>query len=165
MADTGLHSPSANGEDYTGWTDPTYAYSSDDSRAEPAASTNQHDWYNFSLGVPGAVTSIDGIEVICEFRANATGGGARIIVELSWDGGPNYTSQGAYLEETGVTDVSHTQGGAADTWGRSWAASEFSDANFRVRCTHDGNRISQLDHIQVRVTYTESARRIFITHA
>ena len=159
MADTGLHSPSANGDDYAQWSNPTDAYSSDDARAAPTALNQQHDWYNYSLGVPGSVASIDGIEALCEFRASATGGAARINVELSWDGGASYTSQGATLTETGVTDVTHTQGGAADTWGRAWSEGDFSDANFRVRITQipgASNRTPQLDHLQVRVTIPQA---------
>jgi len=156
MPDTGALSPAANGDDYTGWNNPTNAYSSNDSDSEPAASTNQHDWYNFSIDTTGWA-SIDGIEVSCEFAASSTGGAARITPELSWDGGTSYTSLGTVLEETGTSDVTHTAGGAAELWGHAWAVGELTNANFRVRLTHGGNRVSYLDHVTVTVTYTASA--------
>lgn len=156
MADTGLKSPTASGEDYTAWGSATRAYASNDQWAEGGTDDEEHDYYDFAFGVPGSAT-IDGIEVKLEAKGDS--GDEAIEVELSWDSGPNYTTSGKTTGAMTTSDVIYTLGGATDTWGRSWSDTEFSDANFRARVTADLSSGDEclLDHIQVKVYYTEVA--------
>ena len=63
-------------------------------------------------------------------------------------------SDGTCVRET---TVEHTGilGGSADTWGRTWSASELSDTNFRVRVLALGgnNRDFFLGWVPVQVHY------------
>lgn len=163
MADTGLQSPSANGDDYTGWTSsPENVYTSDDARAHPGgAGARQHDYYNFGFSIPAGAT-IDGIEVVFEWL-RAVGTTADVGIELSHDGGTSYTSSSKNLTTTSASDTTDTAGGAADTWGRAWSVSEFTNANFRVRITNnEGGGRPDIDHLEVRVTYTEASGNIVV---
>lgn len=165
MADTGLHSPSANGDDYTGWTFPDRAYSSNDSRTYPASGGAQHDYYDFTFDVPAGAT-IDGILVSMEYKSYDATHPSGADFELSWDGGASYTSSGYGVIKTDTNDTTETQGGAADLWGHAWSQGECSNTNFRLRLTGTGTRRCETDHLQVTIYYTEAvARRIFITHA
>lgn len=151
MADTGLKSPTATGEDYNQWTLPTRAYTSDDLWTSEDTVGHKQDYYNFAFGVPTGATPV-GIEVKLEAKYVISQG--QIGCELSWDGGANYTGSGKNTGPLTGSDVIYTLGGAADLWGRAWADTEFSDANFRVRVNADAVWCL-IDHIQVRVYYTE----------
>jgi hypothetical protein len=55
-----------------------------------------------------------------------------------------------------TSEATYTLGGAADTWGRTWAIGDFTDTNFRVRIINvstNTNRDFSLDWAAVRVTY------------
>ena len=166
MADTGLLSPAANGDDYSQWATPTNAYLSNNAYASPTAADQLHDYYNFTITIP-AESTINGIEASLEghaFNANGT----IIGIELSWDGGANYTATGYAAAYPSTADETDVLGGAANLWGReAWAISEFTDANFRARVDSTGAASKCfLDHLQVKIYYTEATvRRIFITHA
>lgn len=161
MADTGLKSPTATGEDFNDWDNPTWAYASDNNRADGdglKAAPHEQDYYNFTFGVPDGAT-IDGVEVVIEAKTQPDSA-VKTRVELSWDGGANYT---AYKEKTGwpsgvAADATKTFGANDDLWGRVWASGEFSNANFRVKVYPKGPSNGDtwyIDHLQVRVTYTE----------
>jgi len=160
MPDTGLQSPSATGEDYNEWLYPTYAYASDDEYARPFGAAEQQDWYNFGFSIPAGAT-IDGIEILAEGHKTSAGGESTDDIEFSWDGGVNYTTSSKSVTFPDITDTTETAGGAADTWGRSWTVSEFSNANFRVRFTAAGTKGMFVDHIQIRVTYTAGEERLY----
>ena len=52
-------------------------------------------------------------------------------------------------------------GGTSDAWGRSWALSELTAANFKVRVicnSTDSGRDFYLDSIPVRITYADTYR-------
>lgn len=54
-------------------------------------------------------------------------------------------------------DAGRIDRGAADTWGRTWASGDFSNANFRVRITDVASSTSRdfsLDWVGVQVSYT-----------
>ena len=162
MTDTGVKYPTNNGDDYTDWTNPTNAYSDNGSYAEGDQKTDEeHDWYDFDFGVPGDISSIDGIKVELEGHEGSTSAQNSTYVYLSWDGGTNYTSS-KYAYFYNGADQQQTLGGSSDTWGRTWSSSEFSDANFRVRImvTDDdypgGDRTTYLDYVRVTVYYTEA---------
>ena len=151
---TGFKSPSATGDDYSQWTNPTNAFASDDNDALEDRNGQRQDWYNFSFSLPAGAT-IDRIEVTVEGEdPNWSGNGTD--VELSWDGGASYTTTSYGATWPGGSEVTNTFGGGwVDTWGRTWSDAEFSDANFRVRLTKTGADFVgfNVDHIQVKVYY------------
>ncbi len=107
--------------------------------------------YNFSF----AASAIQGIEVRLDARADANGGAPRLCVEISWNGGVSWTT---FKNTSNLTtsEATYILGGAADTWGRTWAAGDFSNTNFRIRVTDvssNANRDFFLDYIAVNVTY------------
>lgn len=157
MADTGWKSPSAEGEDHNDWTNGDNAYTSDNNRAVEATDTHANDWYNFAFGIPGGAT-IDGIEVQCEAQSGNVITTAVVGIELSWDGGTNYTTDGKQQTWVGTSDSDYNSGGAADDWGKAdWSDTHFSDANFRIRLTLDSHGAfadANLDHLEVKVYYT-----------
>ena len=132
---TGFKNPALTGDDYTQWSNPTDAFTSNDLDASEATDGQQQDWYYFSFGLP-AGPQIDGIEIDVE-GAESGAGKAATDVELSWDGGTSYTTT-SYTHEWGTTDAYFTFGSSSDTWGRTWVAAEFDSANFRVRLTKSG---------------------------
>lgn len=148
MPDTGFKSPTD--WDVEVWTSPSNVFSSNDSYAESGG--GQQPYKDFSFVIPSG-REIVGIEVAIE--GHGTGlSAATLKTSLSWDGGTTYTSEKSAIFDVGG-DVTQTYGGSADLWGRTWADTEFSDANFRLRSrrnplTSDG---IDVDHIQVKVYY------------
>jgi hypothetical protein len=115
---------------------------------------DRHDYWNFTLGVPLTALAIDGIEVRGIWETDANGGSPSVCVRLSWDGGATWTG---YDQQAIDNDPDPwILGGSADSWGRTWAAAELSNANFRVQVVNvatNNNRDFRLDSLQVRVTY------------
>jgi hypothetical protein len=74
---------------------------------------------------------------------------------MSWDGGTTWTT----TESTGTlttSSVLYSLGGAADTWGRTWSYTNFSNANFRLRVADVASNTSRdfsLDWIGAKVYY------------
>jgi hypothetical protein len=117
---------------------------------------DRHRFGAFAIGLPPTVGSIDGIELRAEVGLSNNGGDSAICVELSWDGGTTWSAPQA-VALTSATASVYALGGPADTWGRTWAASELSDASFRVRltdATSHPNKDFLLDVVTVEVTYT-----------
>jgi hypothetical protein len=110
---------------------------------------------NFGLSIPAGST-IQGIEVKLNSRADSTSGSPRFCVQLSSDGGATWTS----AITSGTLSTAKTMyiiGGVTNTWGRTWNDSNFSDANFRVRLTMVASNTSRdfsLDWVGVQVRYT-----------
>jgi hypothetical protein len=169
--DTGLRNPSANaattGGDGNGFqTNPANAYGDDGLFAVDSDSgttkiqsctdpgKDRHLYYNYTLPVAsGAV--IDGIQVRLDARADATEGTPRLCVQLSWDGGASWTAAKTTSNLTNG-EVIYLLGGTADTWGRTWSATELNDATFRVRVISMAGstlRDFYLDRVAVRVLY------------
>ena len=162
MADTGFKNPAATGDDHNQWSDAINAYTSDDGYAWDVGDGTSQDYYNFTFGVPAGAT-INGIEISVEGYA-ATAGTAEIEVELSYDGGANYTSAATRQTWTATTESSKTFGGAASLFGRAWSDGEFSNANFRARITEIlTDNVFALDHIKVKVYYTEAPATYALT--
>jgi hypothetical protein len=120
------------------------------------AGKDRHRFWDFSLGVPGSASAIGGIQVRTDVGLNNNSGTNQICAQLSWDGGTTWTA----AKSVGVANVGVTTyalGATNDTWGRTWAGSEFSNANFRVRLIDASDRTSKdfrLDGLAVQVTYT-----------
>jgi hypothetical protein len=171
--DTGFQSPSANtagpGGDGNGFelnpnnghlADNLYARDvnsgTDTSTActSPGKDSHHYSNYNFSLPITATIT---GIEVRLDARTDSPAGSPKMCVQLSWDGGTTWTA----VQSTGpLSNVETTTilGGTADTWGRLWSASEFSNANFRVRVINvssDPLRDFAADWVAVRVYFAD----------
>jgi hypothetical protein len=120
------------------------------------AGKDRHRFYNYGFTVP-AGAAVNGIQVRVDVELdNATG---FICAELSWDGGTTWTSAKQTVNLTS-SPATYIVGGVADTWGRSWSSSDFSNTNFRVRVTDVANNTSsrfRLDWVGAQVTYTPAA--------
>jgi hypothetical protein len=170
---TGYLSPSANAAvttssgDNNGYqTSPANAYTDNatfavDTNSGSGTSTSytstqkdRHNFYNYNFSIPtGAI--IQGIQVRLDAKVDATSGSPKIYVQLSWDGGVNWTTALVTATLT-KNEVTYTLGGTANTWGRTWSAADFSNANFRVRVIDVASNTSRdfsLDYIAVNVTY------------
>lgn len=168
---TGLRSPTANGAgpggDGNGYqTNPTNAYGDDALYAVDTDSGNNnstscanngkdsHRFGNYGFTIPGG-SAIRGIEVRLDALADSTSGAPKICVQLSWNGGSSWTAAKS-TTTLGTTMQTFTLGSSADTWGRTWSVTNFSNTNFRVRVidvSSDTARDFSLDWVAVRVHY------------
>ncbi len=115
---------------------------------------DKHRFYNYDFGIPDGAT-IQGIEVLLNARVDSTTGSPKICVQLSWDGGVTWTTAKSSATLS-TSETTYILGGVTDTWGRTWASGDFSDANFRVRLADVSNSTSRdfsLDRVAVRVRY------------
>ncbi len=170
---TGYLAPSANAAvttssgDNNGYqTNPANAYTDNsvfavDTNSGSGTSTSytstqkdRHLYYNYNFSIP-ATAVIQGIQVRLDARADATNGAPKIYVQFSWNGGTTWTTALATTNLT-TSEVTYTLGAANNTWGRTWSAADFSNANFRVRVIDVASNTSRdfsLDYIAVNVTY------------
>jgi hypothetical protein len=150
-ADTGFKSGgSADGGG--GWGSWTVARLATDNNAR--GDTVNNDVYaslwTFGFGIPGS-SAIDGIEVELQGK-NRIVAAVDYAIELSWDGGTNWTT--AKTDSfTSTSEAIDTLGGSSDTWGRTWSDTEFSDANFKLRIKKTSGDKIQVDYIWVKVYY------------
>jgi hypothetical protein len=173
IANTGFLAPTANAPVTTGagdnngyQTTPANAYALDGLLAvDPnsgtgtgtsctATSKDKHDFYTFNVSLP-AGASIRGIEVQLNAKADSTSNSPKICVQLSWDGGTTWTAAQTTATLTTST-AAYNLGGAANNWGRTWAATDFSNPAFRVRLIDVASstaRTFSLDALAVRISY------------
>jgi hypothetical protein len=173
IANTGFLAPTANAPVTTGagdnngyQTTPANAYALDALLAvDPnsgtgtgtsctATSKDKHDFYTFNVSLP-AGASIRGIEVQLNAKADSTSNSPKICVQLSWDGGTTWTAAQTTATLTTST-AAYNLGGAANNWGRTWAATDFSNPAFRVRLIDVASstaRTFSLDALAVRISY------------
>jgi hypothetical protein len=121
------------------------------------AGKDRHRFWDFSLGVPATVSSVNGIQVRFDEGMNNNGGTNQVCVELSWDGGTTWTTAKSQSLTGGATITTYTLGSTIDTWGRTWTGPNFSNTNFRVRLTDvtsQPNKDFLLEYLAVQVTYT-----------
>ena len=170
---TGFLSPSANAAQTSGagdnngyQTSPANAYGNDSSVATDVDSgTNKstsctdngkdkHGYFNYNLNIP-ATAMIRGIQVRLDARADSPSGSPKICVQLSWDGGITWTTVKS-TTTLSTTEATYILGSTSDTWGRTWSASDFNNANFRLRVIDVASIPSLdflLDYVAVNVTY------------
>lgn len=126
--ETDCNLPTATGETYNEWDNPTNAYTLDSNYA--SMGLEAQDYYDFDFSIP-KYSDIVGIAVNVNAR-RYDNKSPKFDVKLSWDGGSTWTAAkdtGSFLS----TISSYKQvGGANDLWNRAWSTSEFSNANFRV---------------------------------
>jgi hypothetical protein len=120
-----------------------------------ASQKDRHVLSNFGFNVPTGST-IQGIEVKLNSRADSTTGSPRFCVQLSWNGGATWTS----TLTSGTLSTAETMyivGGVTNTWGRTWTPAELNDANFRVRLVmvaSNNSRDFSLDWVGVQVRHS-----------
>ena len=120
------------------------------------AANDRHRFWGYAFGLPGTVTSVDGIIVRADVGMNNNGGTSMFCVQLSWDGGTTWTTSKS-VTLSGAAVATYTIGAANDTWGHSWTAAQTSTTNFRVRvidATGNPNKDYRLDYLAVTVQYT-----------
>jgi hypothetical protein len=114
---------------------------------------DKHLFYDYNFTFSG--TSVQGIEVRLDARADSGSGQPKLCVEISWNGGASWTAV-KNTPTLSATQTTYILGGPGDTWGRTWAFGDFSNANLRVRVTNVSNNANRdffLDYIAVNVTY------------
>ncbi|GIW20744.1 MAG: hypothetical protein KatS3mg065_1040 [Chloroflexota bacterium] len=145
------------------WSNPSNAYVSDNVYATKNSTSNPYQaWQTFNFSFPSGAT-ITGIEVEVEARSSDPSG-CRLGVELSWNGGTNWTTTNRFVALTDSEQPPVVLGGSSDLWGRSsWATTELNNTNFRIRvqyidpgtaCTNGST--TYLDRVRVRVHYETS---------
>ncbi|HLF03759.1 MAG TPA: hypothetical protein VI855_00855, partial [Dehalococcoidia bacterium] len=158
-ASTGFYNPSAQAAVPVGDGDgfeitPSKAFVNDAFFATDVnGEDDQHLYYNYGFSIyPDS--AIYGIEVRLDWWLLDTAGVNTMRVELSWNGGASWATAKTDTVET-TTEHTTVLGGSTDTWGRTWSASEFSDANFRVRVTavRNGAQTFYLDWVPVNIYY------------
>ena len=121
------------------------------------AGKDRHRYWDFSLGVPAVVSSINGIQVRLDEGMNNNGGTNNVCVELSPDAGLTWTTPKVQALTGGSAITTYTLGATNDLWGRTWTGASFSNATFRVRLTDvtsQPNKTFFLEYLAVQVTYT-----------
>ncbi|MGE0883925.1 MAG: M14 family metallopeptidase [Blastocatellales bacterium] len=119
-----------------------------------ATTKDKHRFQNYGISIPGSAV-IQGIELRLNSKVDSTSGSPRFCVELSWNGGTTWTATKS-TATLATAETTYILGGVVDTWGRTWSASDFNDANFRVRLTSVASNTSRdfsLDWVAVRVRY------------
>jgi len=116
---------------------------------------DSHFYRDYNISIPTNVP-IHGIEVQLDWFVNNINQAINMQVQLSWDGGTNWTPLQAYTNLS-VVEVSETGGSPTDTWGHVWNGSQFSNNTFRVRvicnASIEGGTF-YLNWIPVKVYYT-----------
>ena len=116
---------------------------------------DRHRFRDFGISVPSG-SSVAGLEVRLDARADSTSGTPRMCVQLSADGGTTWTAART-TATLGTTLATFTLGGTAETWGRAWSAADLANANFRLRVINVASSTSRdffLDWVAVRPHFT-----------
>lgn len=150
------------------WTNPTNAYSSNNSDTTAAQGGQKYQQYsNFGFSIPSNATIV-GIESRIEGKCTQETGqsGTQIFAALMKDatsldssdtesGSRSHPAQPALLT---ASDVQYTRGGSSDLWGATLTPAEVNDVKFGVQI--HGNRSSSptttnyaVDAIELRVYY------------
>ena len=172
VLDTGFLGPLANGAETGGdgngfQTTPSNAHADDGAFAVDtdsgsgtstsctSSSKDRHRFSDYGISLP-ASASIKGIEVRLDARADSTSGSPKLCVLLSWNGGASWTSTKT-TSTLSTSERTYVLGGATNTWGRTWSATNLGNAAFRVRVVSiasSSSRDFSLDWVAVKVSYT-----------
>jgi hypothetical protein len=124
--------------------------------ATPDATKDRHRFWGYALGLPGTVTSINGIRVRADLALNDASGTTNLCAQLSWDGGTTWTTIKTQAIPA-AAETTYVFGSTSDTWGRTWTPAQLNTTNFRVRIIDASSLTTkqfQLDYVAVSVTYT-----------
>ena len=160
--DTGWKSPSATGITDNAWTNPTNAYTSNNTYATVIPMQNgafTQDYYNFGFSIPAGAT-VTGFEVKTEYYMTDTPGANNNRLYLYktdrtvWNG-----QTGDGYPETKTVEGTDTEGSSSTfPGGESWVVADFSDATFAIaiyiRDSVEAGEDFYCDHVQVKVHYT-----------
>lgn len=120
------------------------------------AGKDRHRFWGYALGLPGTVTSIDGITVTAIVGQSNSGGTSSVCLQVSWDGGTTWSAV-RQVPLTAASLTTYTAGSSSDTWGHTWVASQLTGSAFRIRVTDVAttpNKDFRLDFLGASVTYT-----------
>ena len=148
---TAKKSPSSTSAVVAGWTNPTDAYSSDNSYASTSTADAAQQYGGYGFSIPGGY-EILWVQVGYEAY---TAGDDGIRISCSWDGGTTWAT-----EQVDATLPTSDQNEPESPWfdftlATSWTASKLSDANFRTKVSYQysgGQSTTYLDWITVNVT-------------
>jgi RHS repeat-associated protein len=132
---------------------PERAYVSDDNRAYSSTANRYVVYSNFNIPVIPFGATIDGIQVGVEGYRSTSPTPNSFNVYLSSNGGTSYTD----LKNTGTmgtTESTKYVGGATDTWNRTWAATDFTNTNFKIKIVWVNSKLMFLDCVSVKIFYT-----------
>lgn len=148
---TELKFPTATGETYNDWYEPTRLFAADNSVAE-TSTNDQQDYYNFDFSIP-TNAEIKGVKVYIE--ASGAFGPADLDVDLSSDGGDAYgTAKNQVFPELTRTGF-FGYGSDTDLWGRTWNYTDFSDNDFRLRIKDVPDYDMNVDFVVAKVCFVQ----------
>jgi len=154
-ADTGWQNPSQTAGTFQ--KEATQAFEDNDP-AGGGDAANAHDgqvqeYWGYGFDFAGG--QIHGIEVRLDAWA-AADTTAQLYVELSWDGGAQWTTTSYCTGTIPMDDETvYILGGSTDTWGREWTPSQLGDDSFQVKISASvGDKHIELDWVPVTVYYT-----------
>jgi hypothetical protein len=171
VSSTGWRSPTSNaaqsGGDGNGFeSNPASAHAADNAYALDnnsgtsssstsctSSSKDKHRYQDYGFVISG--TTITGIQVELDARADSSSGSPRMCVQLSWNGGASWTSAKT-TTTLSSTEATFVLGSPTDTWGHTWTPTELSNASFRVRVINVASSSSRdffLDWVGVQVHY------------
>lgn len=118
---------------------------------------DRHRFWGYAFGLPGAVTSVNGIMLQVVAGENSTTGTTLLCAQLSGDGGSTWTAA-KQVSITATALTTYTLGGTTDDWGHgAWSLAQLSTSPFRVRLTDSAtvtNKTFRLDYLGAQVSYT-----------
>ena len=115
---------------------------------------DKHLFYGFGVNLPGGAT-VQGIEVRLDGKVDSASGSPKFCVQLSWNGGTTWTAAKS-TATLSTAELTYMLGSSTDTWGRTWAASDFLSTNLRVQVSDIASSTARdfsLDWVALRVTY------------
>lgn len=163
-SNTGFLNPSSQAADGDGFeVDPTNAFADGGGYAENNSGPgDRHIFSAYGISIPSGC-NVTGIQVRLDAHTDtaSTSSGTRTLsVELSWDGGANWTTAKTTATLTSSETTYTLPSTTSDLWGHAWTISQLSNANFAMRVTSNctgspacGNRDFFLDWIPVKVYY------------
>ena len=122
----------------TTWTTPNNAWTTAAAYATSATNSQAQQWQSLNIPAIGGAT-LDGIVVSYKAKVSSAASACQVKTEISWNAGSNWaTAQTSANLATGLTSVALPSIPAlwAASPSHTWVASDFTNANFRVRLTY-----------------------------
>ena len=176
MADTGwisagLGQSIAKAGGTVAWGTPTQVYTSNNSYAQASMGPEELSvWLRtttYGFAIPAGST-IDGIKARFEKRAQTALQIKDWDVKLVKAGSEQGDDKGSAAWWT-TTDTYVVHGGAGDLWGLAWTPADINAGNFGVSISARNNDLSPryalVDHVQIKVYYTEPATNMEVNVA